>query len=86
VGVTDVVAEVYRRFDEGDLDGMAVATEHTGRGTHTGPFPTHEGEIPPTGRSVEVRFGEFFQLRDGKICLMRAYWDSATFFRQLGVT
>ena len=76
----DASTELTLVVDGGDW----VATEHTGRGTHTGPFPTPEGEIPPSGRSVELRFGEFFQLRDGKIALLRAYWDSATLFRQIG--
>ena len=32
-------------------DGRRVASEHIGRGTHTGPFVTPAGVIPPTGRS-----------------------------------
>lgn len=78
----DSSTEVTPLVDGGDW----VATEHTGRGPHTGPLATPAGEIPATGRSVELRFGEFFRLRDGKIVLMRAYWDSATLFRQIGVS
>jgi steroid delta-isomerase-like uncharacterized protein len=65
--------------------GECVATEHTGRGTHTGPLATPGGEIPATGRSVEIRFGEFFGLRDGKIAMLRAYYDTAGIMRRLGV-
>jgi steroid delta-isomerase-like uncharacterized protein len=76
----DASTEVTLVVDGGDR----VATEHTGRGTHTGPLPTPEGEIPASGRPVELKFGEFFQLRDGKIAHFRAYWDSASLMRQIG--
>jgi steroid delta-isomerase-like uncharacterized protein len=65
------------------VEGDWVATEHTGRGTHTGPLPTPAGELPPSGRPIELRFGEFFELRGGKIARMRAYWDVGTLLRQV---
>lgn len=63
--------------------GDSVFTEHTGRGTHTGPFVTPAGEIAPTQRRFELKFGEVFQLRDGMIAVMRAYYDPGTLIRQL---
>jgi steroid delta-isomerase-like uncharacterized protein len=66
-------------------DGEWVFTEHTGRGTHTGPLVTPAGEIAPTGRSFALLFAEVFHLRDGKIDLMRAYYDFGSLLRQLGV-
>ena len=78
----DAKTELLNVVAQGDW----IVTEHVGRATHTGPLRTPDGgEIPATGRSIELRFAELFQLRDGKIALMRAYWDSATFFRQLGL-
>jgi steroid delta-isomerase-like uncharacterized protein len=62
-----------------------VVTEHTGRGTHTGPMNTPMGIIPPTGKSIQLRFAEVFEMRDGKIKTMRAYWDTASLMRQLGL-
>ena len=62
-----------------------VATEHVGRGTHSGPFVTPAGEIPATGRKVELRIAELFQLRGGKVARMHAYYDTATLMRQLGL-
>ncbi len=62
-----------------------VFSEHVGRGTHTGPLVGPSGELPPTGRAVELRIGEVFRIEDGKIALMRAYYDGATMMRQLGV-
>lgn len=66
-------------------DGDRVATEHVGGGTHTGPLNTPAGVIPPTGRTIELRFAELFELRDGKIKTMRAYWDTGSLMRQLGL-
>lgn len=66
-------------------DGARVASEHVGRGTHTGPFVTPAGTIPPTGRPVELHIGEFYEIRDGKITRLIAYYDTATLMRQLGL-
>ena len=63
-----------------------VFSEHIGRGTHTGPLVGPSGELPPTGRAVELRIGEVYRIEeDGKIALMRAYYDGATMMRQLGL-
>jgi steroid delta-isomerase-like uncharacterized protein len=66
-------------------DGDRVASEHIGRGTQTGPFVTPAGAIPPTGRQIELRIGEFYELREGKIAKLHAYYDGATMLRQLGL-
>ena len=61
-----------------------VFSEHLARGTLTGRLVGPPGELPPTGRAVELRIGEVCRIEDGKIALMRAYYDSATMMRQLG--
>ncbi len=75
----DARADLVNLFAE----GSRVATEHVGRGTHTGAFVTPSGTIPATGRSIELRFAELFELSDGKIGRMHAYYDAATMMRQL---
>jgi steroid delta-isomerase-like uncharacterized protein len=67
------------------VDGDRVATEHVGRGTHRGPFVTPAGTIPPTGRPMELRIAEMYRVRAGKIGYLRAYYDSTTIMRQLGL-
>ena len=62
-----------------------VVAEHTGGGTQTGPLNTPAGAIPPTGNKIQLKFAEVFEMRDGKIKTMRAYWDTATLMRQLGL-
>lgn len=65
--------------------GDRIVTEHTGGGTHTGPLNTPAGAIPPTGKTIQLKFAEVFEMRDGKIRTMRAYWDTGSLMRQLGL-
>jgi|SRR5579884_1321975 len=63
-----------------------VAVEFTGKGTHqSGPFIGPKGPIPPTGKSIELSFCEIFEIKNGKIALIRVYFDAATLMRQLGL-
>lgn len=66
-------------------EGDTVVTEHVGGGTHTGPLATPAGVIPPTGKTIELKFAEVFEMRDGKVRTMRAYWDTGSLMRQLGL-
>lgn len=77
----DAQAELRRIFGEGEW----IATEHHGTATHTGPLRTPTGEIPPTGRRLDLWFSELFEVRDGRLRAMRAYYDGAAFMRQLGL-
>lgn len=62
-----------------------VATELVARGAHTGPLAGPAGEIPPTGRSVELRVAEVWKVGDGKLTSLRNYQDTAALMQQLGV-
>jgi ketosteroid isomerase-like protein len=77
----DARTEILTTIVAGDW----VATEHIGRFTHTGPLLTPGGEIAPTGRKVELQIAEIYQLREGNLSLLRAYYDAATMMRQLGL-
>lgn len=77
----DSQTNVINLFSQGEW----VAGEHIGSGTHTGLLVGPAGEVPPTGRSFSLSFGEFFKVQNGKIVFMRAYYDVSTLLRQLGV-
>lgn len=65
-------------------NGDWIATEHVGRGTHTGTFTgPHGQELPASHRPIEIRFAEFFRLRDGKVVEFRAYWDTGSVLDQM---
>ena len=66
-------------------EGEWAASEHVGRGTNTGPLAGPAGDVPPSGRAFELRIAEVYQLRGGRLARLRAYYDMATFMRQLGL-
>jgi predicted ester cyclase len=78
----DGKVEVTNVIDGGD----SVAVEYTGRGTNTGPMPTPEGEMPPTGKSVKLSFVDIWQFEGGKVVGGRNYFDAASLMGQLGVS
>jgi steroid delta-isomerase-like uncharacterized protein len=77
----DARAQLLRTITEGEW----VASEHVGRFTQTGPLVTPAGEIPPTGRKVEIRFAEIYRVEGDRIASLHAYYDGATIMRQLGL-
>ena len=82
VAFPDLHYKVVRFLDEGD----DFADEWTIAGTHNGPFKLPDGgEIPPTGRHVEIKGMEFVRVRDGKIAIDNLYYDSVAVLAQLGV-
>lgn len=62
-------------------DGNWAAWEWKGGGTFSGEFLGQ----PPTGKSYELRGCGFFRIKNGKITLQRGYWDSKTWFGQIGL-
>jgi steroid delta-isomerase-like uncharacterized protein len=78
----DSKVEVVTLVAQGDI----VIAEFVGRGTHTGALVGPAGTLPPTHRPLDMRFVEIWQFRNGKIAAGRMYFDSATFYRQLGIT
>jgi steroid delta-isomerase-like uncharacterized protein len=65
--------------------GDTAVAEGSFTGTHDGPMQSPMGEVPPTGRSVDLPFTTVFQARDGKLTAHRAYWDNGAFMMQLGL-
>ncbi len=62
-----------------------VALEYTGRGTQTGTLMSPAGEIPPTGRPVELQLCDVMEFRSGKVTRIRSYFDSGSLLGQLGL-
>lgn len=62
-----------------------VVVEFIGRGTNSGPLRSPQGEVPPTGRRVEVPFCDVLRMEHGLITNGRSYFDMATMMRQLGL-
>lgn len=68
-------------------DSRGVAVTFTGRGTHTGVLRTPMGDVPPTGKRIELPFCEVIKIdrARGQIVSAEVYFDAATMMRQLGL-
>ena len=66
--------------------GEYAFAEVVARGTHTGPLATPDGDIAPTGRTIEIRFCVVMHERDGLLVDGREYYDAGTLLGQLGLT
>ena len=66
--------ELWRRMDR-------VVVRWVGTGTHTGEV----NGIPPTGKRVEIRYMDFWKVKDGKIVDNWVMVDFPHVMRQLGV-
>jgi len=75
----DLQFELRHQYSAGE-DGPSVI-EITARGTHTGPL----GDVPPTGKAVEVAVCNIIESRDGQIIREREYYDSLSLMKQLGL-
>jgi steroid delta-isomerase-like uncharacterized protein len=73
-------------FGEAHVSGNTVILELTWRGTHTGPLRTAAGEVPATGKPIELRACQIIDVADGKTQKIRQYFDLSTLMSQIGVT
>lgn len=65
--------------------GDTVAVEARFTGTHTAPLASPQGEIPATGRSLDLPFVDLFRFEGGLIASHHVYYDQMTFMVQLGL-
>jgi steroid delta-isomerase-like uncharacterized protein len=62
-----------------------AVVEFIGRGTNTGSLHMPAGDVPPTGRTVELRFCDVYRVSNGQIVSYRSYYDALGFLQQLGL-
>jgi predicted ester cyclase len=65
--------------------GSGVAAEGRLTGTNTGTLRTPQGDVPPTGRSVEIRWMSMYETRGDEVLSEHLYFDPAEFMIQLGL-
>jgi predicted ester cyclase len=68
------------------VDGDRAMAEGVHIGTHTGPLAGLGGEVPATGRRLELPFCDVFEAKDGRIVAHRLYYDQTVVAEQLGLT
>jgi steroid delta-isomerase-like uncharacterized protein len=92
LGVREDFEAWGRAFPDGKIElknlvaqGDYVVAEFVGRGTHSGTLRGPGGDIPATGRHVEIPLVDVYRFREGKIAEVRYYFDAFSFFQQLGI-
>jgi predicted ester cyclase len=78
-------SDAYHRVDLVVASGDVVAVEGAWVGTHTGPLVTPDGEVPPTGRSIELPFAATVRVSGEIVTSMHVYFDQLSFMAQLGL-
>lgn len=76
-------------FTTGDVleDGNRLAGDGRFAGTHQGVLVTEQGDLPPTGRRVDLPGCSIVRLDgQGRILEERRYYDLARLFQQLEIT
>ena len=89
----EMVAGYFRAFPDLTLEiplvlvaGNHIVCAGHMAGTNTGPLVSPEGELPPTGRGVNIRMAFILRVRaDGLIEEDQTYFDEAEFLKQLGL-
>ena len=64
--------------------GDVVFAEGTLRGTHTGPFHSPAGEVPPSGNEVALRYATVKRFEGDKLVSEHLYFDQLEFLQQIG--
>jgi steroid delta-isomerase-like uncharacterized protein len=77
----DMQIEVRRLIE----DGNSVAAEVRFTGTQTGPLAMPTGEVPASGRTMDIEAADFLTVENGQITAWRVYLDSMLLMRQLGL-
>lgn len=66
-------------------EGSFAAAEGSLTGTHSGVLQTPGGEVPATGRSVELRWAAMYETRGDEIISEHLCFDQVDFLTQLGL-
>jgi ketosteroid isomerase-like protein len=79
--VPDAKAVIEQTYETDD----AVIVEGRFVGTFTGPLATADGDIPPTGAPVDLRFADVSRRHGEKLISYHTYYDQLGLLTQLGI-
>ncbi len=65
--------------------GDDVVVEGVWVGTHTEPLVTPDGEVPATGKTINLPYVATLRASGDRIASLRLYFDQLTFMAQLGL-
>jgi len=78
--------DVKTKFSSVLISENYIVIEWIWEGTHSGPFTTPEGDLPATGRDVNLKGVMILRTtNEGLIAEDHTYYDTADFMKQLGL-
>jgi steroid delta-isomerase-like uncharacterized protein len=84
-GWATAIPDSRATFHSETVSGNTAVLEITWKGTHSGPLNTGEGEIPATGKKIELRAIQVVDVADDRVKSVRQYFDMGTLLQQIGV-
>jgi ketosteroid isomerase-like protein len=84
-GLKRAVPDARALIEQVHEAGEVVIVEGRFVGTHTGPLEGPDGDIAPTGASIDLRFADVSRVGDGKIRSYHTYYDQLGLLAQMGV-
>ena len=85
-GLCDAFPDIHSTITRLVEEGSAVAILGRTTATHSGTLRTPAGDIPPTGRRVELTFADDYEVQRGLVVSSRLHFDRLELLEQLGVT
>ena len=80
-GLLVAFPDLHFTINDQFTSGEKVSTRWTANGTNTGPF----GEMPATGKKVEIEGLIIDHVVNGKVAKRWELWDQAAMMQQLGI-
>ena len=82
----------WEAFPDGQLeivrstgDGTLIAAEGVFTGTHSGILRTPNGDVPPTGQPVKIRWMAMYEVSGDELVFEHLYFDQSELMTQLGL-
>ena len=84
-GLKRALPDARALVDQVHEAGEVVVVEGRFVGTHTGPLEGPDGDIAPTGASIDLRFADVSRVGGGRILSHHTYHDQLGLLAQMGV-
>jgi steroid delta-isomerase-like uncharacterized protein len=83
-GWATAIPDSRASFQSELVSGNTAVLEITWTGTHDGPLQTPNGEIPATGKKIELRAVQVVDVANDRVKSVRQYFDLGTLLQQIG--
>jgi steroid delta-isomerase-like uncharacterized protein len=83
-GWATAISDSRATFQSELVSGNTAVLEITWTGIHDGPLQTPNGEIPATGKKIELRAIQVVDVANDRVKSVRQYFDMGTLLQQIG--